>query len=239
MRRPLLSALLALAAPAAGAADRFAAPEGCQGFLTVQMRGCQMSNHFTCAGDPPGHQWDTYIDGGGAYFTSQIDHETQWILSIDHEPRGHDRLEPGAADPASFSLLLAEGRDDYDFVTVSDNGRRTRYAGFDRLTGETVRIDGQVLERTEFDLTASDAATGALLFRRTGTQYVSRDWRLFFPGEEEFVSAAGEATRTDNTPVEFLLPGERGFFGAEPRYDCDMMMTGAPARITPVSEVLP
>ena len=52
-----------------------------------------------------------------------------------------------------------------------------------------MRIDGIALERTEFDVTAYDEA-GTPLWRRSGRQFIHRDWRLFLADTETFETAA-------------------------------------------------
>ena len=215
----------------AGAAGVFTPPEGCQGFMTVQLKSCTVGNYYRCAADPAGDSRSTYFDGEGPYFTSRIDRETRWVESFDHVSGERDVLDERSADHASFSTLLATGRDDFDFGTVTDAGQSRRYVGWDRLTGEVVRIDSVPLERTEFDVISYDAA-GQPVWRRTGEQYIHRDWRLFLAGRETFENAAGEIVPTDDTPMDFALPGEPGFMTTEPRYGCDMLMTAAPRPLT-------
>lgn len=220
----IIGAALTMIAGPASAADTFAPPRGCTGYVTVQMQGCRVSNHYTCAGGRPGDQWDTYFDGHGPYFSSRIDAETQWLESIDFYPPETSTLLPGAADPASFSALIGTGRDDFDFSTITDQGEVQRFRGYDQLTGERVVVDGVVLEQTEFDLTASDAA-GNMLWRRSGQQLIHRDWRIFFADTETFENAYGDVENTVSTPMEFVMPGEKGFFTTEPKYGCDALLT--------------
>ncbi len=220
-----LCALALLSALPAHAGGRFAAPEGCEIYATVQMRDCQVSQHYRCEGDAPGDQWAVYLDGEGPFYMNRVDDETRWLESYDLVTGEQDKLI-SEADPASFTTLLTTGRDDYDFRTENDNGVVRRYSGHDELTGETVVIDGVTLERTRFDLTAHDGA-GAVLWRRSGRQLVHRDWRIFFADRETFEDAGGARTDLIDTPMEFAFPGDKGFRAAEPVYDCEMTMTEA------------
>jgi hypothetical protein len=212
-----------LSAWPAAAAGKFAAPKGCTVYQTVQMHGCQVSHHYRCEGDAAGDQWSAYLDESGPFYVSRIDSETRWLESHDLTTGEQDRLED-EIDPASFSTLLATGRDTYDFTTISSTGEVRRYTGFDELTGETVVIDGVTLERTRFDLTAT-GADGEMIWHRTGEQLVQRDWRLFFADRESFENAEGDRTELRDTPVTFAGPGDAGFLAAKPEYDCDAMMT--------------
>jgi len=211
-------ALVALATPAA--AGTFTPPEGCEGFLTIQQRSCRVSNHYTCAADAPGDQWRVDFGINGAYFASRIDYETQWVES--HESDGTvDRLEPGAADPASFSELISTSRDSFDFTTLDSNGLRENIQGYDQLTGVTAMIDGVALERTKFDVTAADGE-GNLIWRARGGEYIHRGWRLFLSGAGQVDIGEGWLPQ-DFTPVEFAFPGDEGFMSTEPKYDCEAM----------------
>ncbi|MEI4471842.1 hypothetical protein [Frigidibacter sp. MR17.24] len=218
------AAVLWLSAPAVQAA-RFTPPQGCTATMTVQMRGCVVGQYFTCAGDPAGTKHDVLFDSDGPFFASTVDAEYQWIRSQDYGTGATSWLEEPSADAASFSNLLASGEDSYDFATMSDTGERSRYTGVDRLTGRSQTIDGVVLEVTEFAMTET-ADDGTQIARRWGSQYVHRDWRLFFSGPETFADDAGQLP-IDNTPVDFVFPGEPGFLSTVPLFDCDGLMSRA------------
>lgn len=213
------------AAPMAHAEPRFAPPAGCEVQFTVQMHSCQVANYYTCAGDAPGDIWASFADGEGEYFVSHTDAETRWVESIALADGEVDRLDMVAsADNASFSELLASGRDDYDFVTRSNHGTARRYIGHDLLTGERTTIDGVPLERAGFEMRIEDNE-GAYIATRSGMQYISRKLRVFFGDTERFENAFGDTSDTAQAPVTFAFPGEQGFAAATPNYDCDMMMT--------------
>jgi len=219
------------------AAGKFAPPKGCEVFTTVQMRNCQVSQHYRCDGDPVGDQWAVYMDGDGPYYLSQIDDETRWLQSMDLFTGEVDKLL-SEVDPASFTTLLQSGRDDYDFRTESSTGEIRRYSGFDQLTGEKVVIDGVTLERTKFDLTAY-TDDGDMIWHRTGKQLIHRDWRLFWADRESFENAFGDTDTVVDTPMQFAGPGDKGYLSAEPVYDCENLMTEADAVVIPVAGVLP
>lgn len=198
-------------------------PEGCTAYLTVQGKECRVSHHYTCTGDAPGDQWRVDMDQEGPFFYSRIDREGQWVESFDPV---RQTLDPSPADPASFSTLLAEGVDTWDFTLSKDDSTGSRAAGYDRLTGQTVAIDGITLQQTEVEFTEYDRA-GTVLRRARGTEYISADWRLFFagPGETEI---DGQWLAIDGSPVDFIFPGEEGFLSSQPIYDCDALTAGLP-----------
>lgn len=213
---------LYLCAPSVAAAT-FRAPEGCRLEMTIQSRGCTVSQIYRCSADPDGTQHSAIFAQDGLTYQSTIDFETRWIESSDPQSGLVDRLVDQARDHASFSELLATGRDDFDFWTQSNSGERLHHVGQDLLTGEKVTIDGVALEKTRFELTTSNEA-GEVLIQRKGQQFISRANRRFYGGVEEYSDWTGEAGVSNDSPVTFDFPGEPGFGATEPQYDCDMMM---------------
>lgn len=222
-RGALLACLLPLAATQAPAQTAipgtFTAPPGCTGFLTVQSRGCTVSNHYRCDADAAGDQWSANFDQDGLYRVGRIDRETQWIESYSMAPTVRQSLDPNPADPASFSDLLETGIDTYDF-SQTEAATRTRVRGFDTLTGRSVTIDGVALQETKFDFLEL-SEDGTVLRKSTGQQFISAEWRLFFSGIEEWNFGDGPVP-VDGTPKQFILPGEKGFFSTRPIFDCNV-----------------
>ncbi len=214
--------LLLLAAPAA-AQDTFALPAGCEAYVTVQSRDCIVSHHFMCEGDPEGLQRRVDLSEDGMVYAGAIDAETQWIESF-HVVSGHsERLEDSPTDRASFSELFANGIDTYDFRTLSDEIGPTRYRGQDRLTGEMVQIDGVTLHRTEYRITVT-TDDGVVLWSSEGSEFVSEGFRMFLSGTGT-VTTPDETWDVDDSPVEFIFPGEAGFLSPNPKHGCGVMMS--------------
>ena len=219
-RRATLWGLLApltLAVPAT--AQDFTPPEGCEGTLTVQMRGCMVTNHFVCEDDPEGVRRHITFREEGASGASVVDAEYQWLETYGIERR--ETLGEEVPDPASLTELFETGLDTFDFPVVdgSDGAEvEFRIIGVDELQGEEVEIDGEPLERTRFAMKRLDPE-GEEVYSVTGEQYVSRDRRLFFAGTET-LEINGEVIEGDNTPVRFIEPGESGFMSEEPLYEC-------------------
>ncbi|GGH54980.1 hypothetical protein GVY41_11045 [Frigidibacter albus] len=222
-RTTLTAAVAGLMLCGPAAAATFTPPQGCTPSMTVQMRGCLVAHYFTCEGDAPGDQWDTLYDADGPFFSAKVDSEFQWIESWEFSPPQRTVLEEPSRDAASFSGLLETGEDTYDFSTLSEDGYRRSYVGVDRLTGESAVIDGIELEVTEFEI-EEKTDTGEVVARRWGNQYVHRDWRLFFSGRETFENPEGRLP-TDNTPVDFIFPGEPGYLSTVPLFGCDELMS--------------
>jgi hypothetical protein len=230
IRQTALCVLLAVPVPVV--AGTYTPPEGCSLYMTVQSRQCRVSNHYTCTADNPDDKWRADFDQEGIFFNSRIDNETQWIESFDMDPPDVQRLASNPADPASFSELLADGRDDFEFNLDRDSGLNTTARGYDRLTGKTFVIDGILLQETEFDFTEVDRA-GNVVRRARGNEYIHPEWRLFFagPGETEI---DGMMLPIDGSPLQFIFPGEPGFAATQPLFECDDVLSQA----APVPQML-
>ena len=224
MTKALALPFLLLTTPAL--AGSFTPPEGCTTFLTVQSRGCYVANYYRCEADTPGDQWRADFDQQGPFYLSRIDSETQWVESYESNPTVRQTLDPDPADPASFTTLLQTGTDTFDFALTKDNGEHTTVKGYDKLTGKTMMIDGIMLEQTEFDYTETDAA-GNVLRQSSGNEYIKRDWRNFFSGTSQWMQPDGTSLPLDGTPVQFILPGEKGFAATQPLFQCDAVMSSA------------
>ncbi|WP_296426906.1 hypothetical protein [Yoonia sp.] len=220
MMKPLMIlAALAVAAPVA-AQQGFAAPEGCTGTLTVQQKGCVMVNVWTCEADNPGDQWIALIGQSGLFSVQRVDDEFQWMES--YKVSGNEVLQTPAPDPSSLTELLANQIDTWDFTLEAEDGLR-RNVGFDMLTGETTVIDGEPLLNTEYQGRTLDGE-GNEIDAGNGRQFVSPAHRLFFFGESW--DAATPDNITDMSPVEFIYPGEPGFFVDQPKFECNVIESG-------------
>ncbi len=220
MMKPLiiLSALVA-AAPVV-AQQSFAAPEGCEAKLTVQQKGCVMVNVWTCEADDPGDQWITLIGQGGVFSVQKVDAEFQWVEA--YKISGNERLITPADDPASLTTLFEAQIDTWDFTLETEEGTE-RNVGFDMLTGETTVIDGETLLNTEYQGRTLDA-DGTVINNGAGRQFVSEQHRLFFFGKSWNADTPDQVI--DMSPIEFIYPGEPGFFSAQPRYECNVIESG-------------
>ncbi|RYG91231.1 hypothetical protein EU803_09025 [Loktanella sp. IMCC34160] len=232
--RPAISAIAALLVLTSGlpvaaqepGPQAFQLPEGCEGFVTVQKRDCSVSNHFICDFDPQGHQRRADFDERGMTYVGRIDEETRWIESFHVLAGEGERLLQGEVDPASFSALLADGVDTYDFRTETERSGIYHFVGQDRLTGRQVTIDGVTLDETEYQI-AAFSAEGVELWRSAGNEFIHRDWRMFLSGTSTLVTSEG-AFDTDDTPVEFIFPGEPGFMSINPKHGCGAMLSSLP-----------
>ncbi|WP_185020686.1 hypothetical protein [Histidinibacterium lentulum] len=223
MRSARLFPVLALLAAPVAAQETFVLPEGCEAYVTIQSRECTVSHHFTCTGDAEGVQRRVDLGEEGVLYAGAIDAETQWIESWFPNTGHSERLEESPADPASFSELLATGEDTYDFVTLSDEIGPTRYVGRDALTGVTEVIDGVTLRQTEYSIRAY-GPEGEEEWRSKGNEWISEDFRMFISGTST-ITTPDETWQSDESPVEFIFPGEPGFLSANPKYDCGLMMS--------------
>ncbi|SLN70964.1 hypothetical protein ROA7023_03489 [Roseisalinus antarcticus] len=215
-----LAVSLLCAGPAV-AQQVFTPPQGCTGTLTVQYTSCMVTNVWTCDDEPDGMQWVAMFGPDGPSQVRQVDAEFQWLVTYYFNPSGTRRMQTPAPDPESLTELFATGYDTYDFTVVPEGSAPLRYVGFDEITGDTV-IDGEPLKTTSFGMTVYDTG-GNAIYSLSGNQYASERHRLFFLGESWDPSAPADVT--DSAPMEFIYPGEAGFFSPNPLYGCDMMMS--------------
>lgn len=216
MKHLTVLAAMTLAAPAV-AQQIFAAPEGCTAKLTVQHKGCVMVNVWQCDADDPGDQWIALLTQGSVFSVQKVDDEFQWIEA--YKVTGNERLMTPVEDAASLTELFDIQLDTWDFTLETDDGEQ-RNVGFDMLTGETTVIDGETLLNTEFQGRTLDA-DGNEIEAGSGRQFVSEKHRLFFFGEAWDDAAPDDII--DMTPLEFVYPGEAGFFSDQPKFECNQI----------------
>ena len=219
MMKTLALPLMLLAAPAMAA--NFTPPKGCTTFLTVQERSCMVSHFYTCEGDAKGEQWRADFGSNGPTFLSKIDREAQWLESYQIDPPTKETMDANPKDAASFSELLANGLDTFDFNLTRSDGRHATVKGFDRVTGKSVTIDGVTLKQTEYEYTMTDARDGSVIDHSRGNEFISDDWRTFLSGHVEFEQPDGSWIPWENAPVKFFKAGSTGFQSTLPLFDCD------------------
>lgn len=204
-------------------ANTFTPPQSCKLEVTIQNRGCSVSQIYRCSTDPKGDQRSAIFGEDGMTHQSHIDAETRWIDSRDPDTGIEDYLVEEAKDHASFKTLTETGRDSFDFWTESNTGERLHHQGYDELTGKKVTIDGIELEETRFELTTTNE-NGEVLIEREGNQYINRAMGRFFGGAETLSDWTGESRETNDSPVLFSFPGEKGFGEITPQFDCGEML---------------
>ncbi|MEL6607384.1 MAG: hypothetical protein AAFO93_00605 [Pseudomonadota bacterium] len=222
----LCAAVLALGLPTAPALaqdeETYRLPEGCEAYVTVQYKLCQVSHHYTCVGDPEGHQWRVDLGPEGETYLGRIDAETQWIESFDMLLGIRDTLDADPTDPASFTELTQTGRDDFDFSTSSAMADGVVYRGRDLLTGRTVVIDDVPLLETE-TYAYAETKSGEFLWESTGNEYIHLEWRLFMAGR--YVTRTPNGTdQVEDAPEDFIFPGEAGFLSPTPEFNCNTLI---------------
>lgn len=204
------------------AAQEFSLPQGCDGYLTIQSTSCTVSHYFRCTDDTDGQQRRATLDEDGLSYVGRISKDAEWLESF-HLRSGHTERLLTSEDTMSISTLLSEMVDTFNFVTDSREIGRSNYVGMDRLTGESVVIDGITLLRTEFEVTAFDDA-GNQTWKSEGSEFVNPDWNMFIGGTSSFVTST-DRFDNDNTPIEFIFPGEPGYLSVNPKYGCGMQLS--------------
>ena len=205
-------------------AQAFEPPQGCDAHLTVQYRGCLMNNIWICPADTPGDKWMALFNDAGLYRIRRVDENFQWLETYFIAFDLKEIMDPEPVDPASLDMLFSSNRDTYDFVVRQEGSfarEPRRFVGYDQLTGAETVIDGERLLNTQYAYSVKDE-DGQVLQQRVGRQFVHPEERIFLFGQS---SDADGTNANDNSPAEFIRPGEPGFFATRPRYDCDVMMS--------------
>ncbi|SIO18938.1 hypothetical protein [Vannielia litorea] len=224
MKTALLSLALALAAAGGAVAQTTSPPAGCAGFLTVQTRACTVSHYWRCEAAPEGTTWEVSHDIDGPVSQHVYDREFQWVDAFYFQTGTSERLYEPGPDPVSMTELLETGVDTYDFTTIEQTGEevvKLNTRGRDEATGKTEVIDGVTLHTYTVNSETRDE-NGDLVFSASGKQYVYREERLFMLGQESYFDGT-EEWQEDNTPREFIFPGEKGFEDFKPRYGCNAL----------------
>lgn len=224
--------IFAVCASSALAGDNvFTPPAGCTGFLTVQQANCKVAQYWTCEKDPDGIQWRADIGQTSVTYLGKIDAEAQWLESYDFSPSRQTNLQQPASDPANLTELLATGVDSYDFIIVdAKTQQRTRVVGYDRIVEYNVTVDGEPLHRTEFSARFVNPGSNTALLNVSGREYVSAKHRRFFGGPRTREMGDRKVV-VDSSPIEFIYPGEDGFFASTPLYGCSLEMASLSAAL--------
>lgn len=225
----LLLATPAVLAALGAHAGSFAPPKGCESFLTVQMKSCQVAIYWRCASAPDGHVWEASYDDAGPLSVTNYDREFQWLDSYYVMDGTREKLTEPNTDPISMSTLLSTGEDRFEFTLDAEvDGKHEvlRVEGHDRLTGKEITIDGLSLLEADTALTIW-REDGSVDYKTEGRQYVSSSLRLFFLGEDR-VHDNGGVFEYDASPVDFIHPGEVGFNSTKPLYECDSVTSALP-----------
>jgi hypothetical protein len=83
-------------------------------------------------------------------------------------------------------------------------------------------IDGVTLQETQFEF--AETKTDGSVVKSRGNEYINADWRLFFAGPSEWNDGSGYVPM-DGSPLQFIFPGEPGFFSTEPLFECDAILS--------------
>jgi hypothetical protein len=205
-------------------ADDFVPPNGCEGRLTVQFKGCLMLNIWTCDADKGGDQWLALFTEGGMNRLRKIDSEFQWLETYSLGTGLVEKIITPEPDPENLTELFRDQTDTYDFTITQSGptaGPDERILGYDKLTGKTTIIDGESLLNTEYAYDVLDTS-GNVVSQHKGRQFVHPDYRIFLFGQS--IGPDGGVVR-DNRPMSFAKPGDNDFFPDQPRFGCGAVLS--------------
>jgi hypothetical protein len=219
----LFGALLCCAQVAVAQEDVFTAPAGCETKLTVQTKECQVEHYYICADTGSDVTRVVFVEDGPS-FISRVDGKAQWVSSMSL-PDGSVTETVDIVTPIDVGALYETGEHHFEFTERWPSGREVEAKGWDRIIQRNVMVDGEVLDRTVFEVTYTDAESGALIETYTGSEYVSEKHMRFFSGKGTVETPDGTRDSFDRSPKEFIYPGEPGFASTTPRYDCGVLMS--------------
>ena len=216
-------------------AEAWSVPAGCETFLTVQFRECRVANFYRCGADPEDQVWRADFDPEGLLLLTLTDADTVPLRIIDPRAETDLRLDPGSQYSPSLAALLAQPWVNIEYRMIDQSGQGDKFLGMrsrlpasDKLPIKfsSVTIDGVVLEEVIFNV-GRGSVSGDYVQVRQGVEYVQLDWRLVFSGPEEH-SLPGNLeafSDVDQSPVDFIFPGEPDFGTTRPTEDCELQLS--------------
>ncbi|MEM8553412.1 MAG: hypothetical protein AAGF71_01165 [Pseudomonadota bacterium] len=202
-------------------AQQAAVPEGCAAVMTVQTRGCTVQHRLICEDLAPGDFRLALYGPGGPFLIGHYNRHYQTLASVIVPTQKITRSLDAGPDPLNMDELLDDGLDTYDFTEVEERPGsgpvEVRMMGFDRLTGDTIEIDGRSLLVTEFEYRRI-GPDGEVMEHFAGQQFVDPDFLTIYAGT--FIDKTGGSEPNDLSPVKFYGPDDPGFLSAVPRHDC-------------------
>ncbi len=197
----------------------FTMPRGCELIVIMQAPGCFASVIYSCEGDAQGTRRIADMVAEGMTYHSSVDAVYTWIDGFDPATGEYFETEMPVADTIDVDALVANGVNSFAITQVNRaNGERQHFRGYDWLTGNETTIDGVRLLEAEFRMAAT-FDDGSPYFSAEGTEWVEPDLGLFFTGDVWYDGDASEVY--ENTPIEFVFPGEPGDTAYQPRYGCN------------------
>mgnify|MGYP001822037536 CR=1 FL=1 len=229
----LVALVLLLGAAPAAQAQVSGPPPGCEATLSIQNRDCTVSLYWQCEALPDGITFEALYDEDGAFSLSTYNAEFHWLEAHYFVSETVEWMDDASEDVPSLSELLETGEDAYAFLIQErwpGGADATLYRGVDRLTGETVEVDGEELLETTYASVALDPETGDVRATMSGTQFVMPEDRLFLSGLDTY-EQDGVTETIDGRPMAIFRPGQAGFAVTTPIYGCgetDIRWEGRP-----------
>ena len=190
-------------------------PQGCTGFLTIQLENCSVLNHWRCERDPSGRYSVTKIDSDQTEIQQQV---LEGLSLLEMTVVQHDqRITVDQIDLEEYHELLEKGADTYASVLrYDDSGYHIALQGQNELTGKTVVIDG--VDLLEVKSTSEFTHPSGQITRKTVMQYIMPSGPLWVP--DRIMETGPDNVIAHLGPVDFVWPGQDGFMTRVPRFNC-------------------
>ena len=217
---------LALAAtfPAFAEDALLSRPATCKPVLTIQTRGCQVNTVLHCAApDAAPWRWEAYDDTGSTY-----------VGSFDLDFVQIKTVFPGSGLRFDYDMTQSSSTAPAE---VAQTGH-----GTERMKGEILLRDQRVNVLEYHDIARLDPpmlldGTSLVRLRVSGTRTITPPLRaerqdfmnyydpqtgILLGGESLLRDADGKMTLSGQ-PAQLIHPGEPGFDGTSPRFDCQTL----------------
>ena len=183
----------------------------CTPLYTVQKRGCVAEHVLRCETDDGVVFRNENVEDGeltDVYF-SDFDFEFLDAWSSDGSEFVVEMVDN--RDPFSLSNIRENGADVFDQTALVDmqivEPREATIIGDARMTGETLEIEGAVLDEVQVRATM-DLSTIEMWIE--GRSYIDRETGTLFDGAYD-VTVDGRVDEQPGEPVRILREGDRGF----------------------------
>lgn len=205
-------------------------PEYCAPLYTVQKRLCGAQHVYRCDSNGQREWIFVRLDAVGSLEMEHSDAEGNTIDIWQNTGKVFFGYVENA-DALSISAARAEGSDTFDqtvllLIPPFLDPLPTHTLGQITRTSETVVLDDVLFERFAFAVTAR---VNSIVVNASGDMMVDRSSGAMIEASLR-TEAFGAVLMQQGALAQVIHPGESGFLGMSPAYDCDATSDAAPDR---------